>query len=574
MPLQKNPSSSRWLGQNYWKSYVTDPFTPPSSRDPLDPAISALATPLPASASSGTLTNYVSDLPFTVVRNGLGAVERDRSNGTEYNGDGKNITLAGKVYGKGLGVHANSEIIVALNGQYSRFVSDVGVDDEVGFKGTVEFQVWVDGTRLYSSGRMYGFSLTNKIDLNVTGKQQLKLIVTQSDATTTDDHADWADARLIKSNAVDAIKYPLSTRGNQIVDSSGKAVQLATVNWFGMNSLVYVPLGLWANGYKEMIGQMKESGFNTIRLPFSYDALKAPASAVRDAINPYIPSNAEIYGKTPIEVMDAVVKEAGRQGMMVILDNQNFTGDNEISELWYQPGYSEANWINMWQSLAIRYRFQGNVIAADLKNEPHGAATWGSNVQATDWRLAAERAGNAILAFNPNWLIVVEGISADGPVNKNYWWGGNLEGVRTAPVRLSVANRVVYSPHEYGPGLAESLGILPYLGYLNDPAFPNNLESRWTTGFGYIHDQNIAPILVGEFGGPGTTTATADGKWQLKLIEYLDRKNMSWGYWAWNANAYDTGGGLVLDDWKTIRTDRINMLKPILEEATPVPIFN
>jgi endoglucanase len=48
--------------------------------------------------------------------------------------------------------------------------------------------------------------------------------------------------------------------------------------------------------------------------------------------------------------------------------------------------------------LARRYKGNPAVVGADLSNEPHGAATWGDDNLATDWRLAAERGGNAILA--------------------------------------------------------------------------------------------------------------------------------------------------------------------------------
>ena len=73
------------------------------------------------------------------------------------------------------------------------------------------------------------------------------------------------------------------------------------------------------------------------------------------------------------------------------------------------------------------------------KNEPHGKASWGTNDQATDWRLAAERCGNAIQAINPNWLIVVEGVENNVPGQKLkiHWMGANLEGVDRFPVRLS-----------------------------------------------------------------------------------------------------------------------------------------
>jgi endoglucanase len=83
------------------------------------------------------------------------------------------------------------------------------------------------------------------------------------------------------------------------------------------------------------------------------------------------------------------------------------------------------------------------VIGVDLHNEPHGQATWGSEDPATDWRLAAERAGNAILEVNPNLLIIVQG---DEQVQGDwYWWGGNLLGAREQPVRLNSPDRLVYS---------------------------------------------------------------------------------------------------------------------------------
>ena len=40
------------------------------------------------------------------------------------------LILDGKKYEKGIGTHANSEIVYKLDGKYSRFLSDIGVDDE------------------------------------------------------------------------------------------------------------------------------------------------------------------------------------------------------------------------------------------------------------------------------------------------------------------------------------------------------------------------------------------------------------------------------------------------------------
>jgi endoglucanase len=269
--------------------------------------------------------------------------------------------------------------------------------------------------------------------------------------------------------ASSTINLPLSTKGSKIVDATGRSVLLRGVNWFGVETEMHAPHGLWKRDYKELLGQIKSLGYNTIRLPYSVQSLRASNVT---GIDYSIGSNQELQGKSPLEVMDSIIQEAGRQGLLVLLDSHRLN-DQRIPELWYGDGFTEADWINTWTMLANRYKNQPNVIGADLKNEPHGRASWGTNDQGTDWRLAAERAGNAILAVNPNWLIVVEGVEKNVPGQKlaGHWMGANLEGVERFPVRLSRSNKLVYSPHEYGAGVFNQ-------PWFSEASFPNNLYSR------------------------------------------------------------------------------------------------
>jgi endoglucanase len=89
------------------------------------------------------------------------------------------------------------------------------------------------------------------------------------------------------------------------------------------------------------------------------------------------------------------------------------------------------------------------VVGVELRNEirpePQLApgpttATWGDGNALTDWRAAAERGGNAVLAVNPRLLVIVGGTE----------YQGNLTGVRDNPVRVDVRHRVVYAAHGYG----------------------------------------------------------------------------------------------------------------------------
>ena len=309
-----------------------------------------------------------------------------------------------------------------------------------------------------------------------------------------------------------AAVMPLKTQGTKIVDSSGNEVVLQGVNWFGFETANHAPHGLWSRDYKEMLAQIKEQGFNTIRMPFSIQAMR---SSTTSGIDYGSGRNAALAGKTPQQAMDIIIDEAGRQGLMIILDNHSSTDDSFMSPLWYGVGgYTETDWVDNWKALSARYAATPNVIGADLKNEPHGEATWGTGA-ANDWRRAAELAGNAVLAKAPHWLIFVEGIEgsvAGGQQLDRHWWGGNLEGARNNPVRLSVANRLVYSPHEYGPGVFAQ-------PWFSSPNVESILADRWQKGFGYIHEQGKSPAYqpdTHEPKAPGTHEPKAPGTHEPK----------------------------------------------------------
>ncbi len=364
----------------------------------------------------------------------------------------------------------------------------------------------------------------------------------------------WSSLSPVDAASPRTIQLPLSTRGSKIVDAKGQSVLLRGVNWFGIETELHAPDGLHSRDYKDMLAQIKRSGYNLIRLPYSVQSLRSPDV---NGINFQLGSNQELQGKSPLEVMDAVIQEAGRQGIMVLLDSHRLN-DQRIPELWYGDGFTEEDWIDTWKMLATRYKNQANIIGADLKNEPHGRASWGTNDKATDWRLAAERAGNAILGINPNWLIVVEGVEKNVPGQKlaAHWMGGNLEGVQRFPVRLSRRNKLVYSPHEYGAGVYNQ-------PWFNEASFPKNLYSRWETGWNYIATKGIAPVLIGEFGGRQVDSSSKEGIWQRQLVDYIRKKDLSFAYWSWNPNSADTGG-ILQDDWQTVNADKQELLQGLL----------
>ncbi len=352
----------------------------------------------------------------------------------------------------------------------------------------------------------------------------------------------------------------LSTSGNQIVDSAGNSVQIAGVNWFGFENNDLAPHGLWTRNYKSMMDQMVDLGFNTIRLPFSNDTIHATGTPnINYAANP------DLQGLSAMQVMDKIVAYAGEIGLKIILDHHRNNSGAGASEngLWYDAQHSEAQWISDWQMLAQRYANNPAVIGADLHNEPH-AGTWGGGGP-TDWAAAAERAGNAIGAVNPNMLIFVEGVASYQ--GQNYWWGGNLMGVRDRPIDLVVDNKLVYSAHDYPNS------IWPQPWFQGDN-FAAGLPAKFDQMWGYIYKEGIAPVYIGEFGTK--LTDAKDAPWLEAITSYISgdldnngthdlaagKKGVSWTFWSWNPNSGDTGG-ILKDDWNSVHQAKMAYLTPI-----------
>lgn len=149
-------------------------------------------------ATGPRVTRYLSDAVelVTFAASGVGPIEVDRSAGAPAFGDGGTLTLSGETYAKGLGVTAPSDIRVALGGVCSTFSAAVGVDDETSGAGSVTFEVWLDGVRVVASGVMRGGDAPLSGTLDITGRQELRLVVTDGGDGPGLDHADWADARL------------------------------------------------------------------------------------------------------------------------------------------------------------------------------------------------------------------------------------------------------------------------------------------------------------------------------------------------------------------------------------------
>lgn len=107
------------------------------------------------------------------------------------------LQIDGKVYPRGIGTHANSEMLIDLKGVARRFEAVVGVDDETKGAGSVVFGVWVDDQERGRTGVLSGGDPPETVAVDLTDARQMMLVVEDAGDGINSDHADWALAMLV-----------------------------------------------------------------------------------------------------------------------------------------------------------------------------------------------------------------------------------------------------------------------------------------------------------------------------------------------------------------------------------------
>lgn len=119
------------------------------------------------------------------------------------------LKIKNRIYEKGIGTHAPSEIIVELDGEYEAFEAEIGIQKQNGDNvGSVIFQIFVDGVKRYDSGVIKELDTAKPIRIFLSNAKEMRLIVIDAGDGITCDCANWANAKLIKSSFTE-VKPPV-----------------------------------------------------------------------------------------------------------------------------------------------------------------------------------------------------------------------------------------------------------------------------------------------------------------------------------------------------------------------------
>ncbi|HEX4263887.1 MAG TPA: cellulase family glycosylhydrolase [Verrucomicrobiae bacterium] len=318
--------------------------------------------------------------------------------------------------------------------------------------------------------------------------------------------------------SVEAAQTFLHTSGQDIVNESGDKIMLRGVglgNWM-------LPEGyMWKFGNEadrprkieklvnDLIGPDNAKRFWTeFRNNYIAEAdIKRIAelgyNSVRPALNSRLfikDGNPVVYSEEGFALLDNLVKWCKANGVYVIIDMHAAAGGqtgqniddsaNDRPELFTDSKYQDEL-VNLWVTIAKRYKDEPAVAGYDLLNEPLPARTGAAKAYKAQLEPLYERITKAIREVDSRHMVIVEG--AD--------WANDWS-VFSKPFDKNM----VYQFHYYcwdNPSNLKS--IQQYLDY----------RSRFN-----------APVWVGETGERDATIYWA-------TTQYFESNNIGWSFWPW-----------------------------------------
>ena len=377
----------------------------------------------------------------------------------------------------------------------------------------------------------------------------------------------------------------LHCEGSRIYDMNGNEVWLTGANWFGLNCNEAVPHYLWSADMDDVLKEIADRGINIIRFPISTELILSWMSGKPNPVESFSANNdpaftinadccnADGTKKNSMEIFDILMSKCKKYGIKAFIDIHSPHTDNSGHNynLWYgMKGktcgvVTTQDWIDSLVWLADKYKNDDTLLAYDLKNEPHGkgpegtaAAKWDGSTDENNWAYAATKCADAILDVNPHALILIEGVEQsmsgvkegdywgmpdrvvmhEGDIPSPYigaWWGGNFRGARDYPIKPEHGtSQIVYSPHDYGPS------VYAQTWFEKDFTEKTLLDDYWYDTWAYINAEDIAPELIGEWGGH--MDGGKNQKWMELLRDYMIKNHINHTFWCLNTNSGDTGG--------------------------------
>ena len=237
---------------------------------------------------------------------------------------------------------------------------------------------------------------------------------------------------------------------------------------------------------REDIAYIKQTGMNSIRLPFHYKLFT-------DEDYMGLKSNQDGFAR-----VDSIIKWCKAEGLYVILDMHDApggqTGDN-IDDSYGYPWLFESEtskqlFSEIWKKITDRYKNEPTVLGYDLLNEP--IATYFTNKEEINKLLVPvyKRGVEAIRSVDPNHIILLGGAQ----------WNSNFSMFD----EKAIDSNMLYTCHRY---------------------WCDTLQSNLQDFIDFRNKVNL-PLYMGE-------TGENTDEWVGGFRRLMERNNMGWHFWPY-----------------------------------------
>lgn len=281
----------------------------------------------------------------------------------------------------------------------------------------------------------------------------------------------------------------------------------------------------------------KAKGVRLLRIPF-----RAPR--VQHVVGGELDYDAD---KSDIKALAAVVKEAERLGMWVMLDLHDFCEraiDGSLYEygvagrrVWDESKKSWGNWeamseviltkehlADLWKKIATEFKDYKNIWGYDLMNEPKGIDI---NVLFDDYQATI----NAIREVDRNAQIVVEGKNYAGAAG----WESSSDKLKDL---VDPCNKLVYQAHTYFD--KDNSGTYQKK-YDQEVGTNSEVYKQRLDPFVAWLEKNNKKGMIGEYGVPYNGHSMGDERYMTlidNVFSYLKEKQLTSTYWC-GGSMYD-----------------------------------
>jgi hypothetical protein len=255
----------------------------------------------------------------------------------------------------------------------------------------------------------------------------------------------------------------------------------------------------WLSNFitKADIDSLHKWGFNSVRLPMHYNLFTLPAEKEPDP-------GKQTWLKKGFQLTDSLLSWCKANHMYLILDLHAAPGgqgndlniadrDSTKPSLW-QSEANRAKTIELWRTLAERYKDEPNIGAYDILNEPN----WGFDDTLNDKHGQKETHNqplkelyvnitNAIRSVDKKHIIIIEGNA----------WGNNYKGILP-----TWDDNMMLSFHKYWN--SNDIKSIQYI-----------LDTR---------SQYNVPVWLGETGENSNT-------WFTDAVQLFESNNIGWSWW-------------------------------------------